>query len=391
VNNANHGPAGQYAPDPSLVERIGVRVLCRSNDAPDARVHCWTDAERAEVRRASRRAVSLACLAGAISGGVLAGSEIALRTTFEAEDAEGWQEQLPFWSIYMAIAVAVSGIEIGFLYWFVLRAVARIGSLAGLSFTRGEAEQVMVRGLSRAALDFPNPFEPIYGVDPYARVSRTRLLVYAVAYRLKVGATSFILRVLVRRIFARAAVRFVVPLLAVPVFAVWNGLIVHRMLRAARIRAAGPVTVQELENLIREQRENLGDDCRALILSAVEEVIIRSRDAHPSFVLLLNRLFETLEMSPGRDKVEWPETRARLEKMSGEEQDVLLAVLLVTALIDGRLRRDETALLEEAYRACGRPFNRLALGGLMAMFLDGQGLAAQHLRVVGQEPRQVVV
>jgi hypothetical protein len=369
-------PAEQYAPEPSFMERVGLDLLRRHCDSPSARVERWSRDQQSAIDTVERGTVRRAAWTGAISGSSLAGAEIALRVWLaDGGEAGDWREQWPFWTVYMAVVVAVSGAEIAYLYWIVLRAVAQMGSAAGLAFTRGEQEQVIAKGLTRAALDFPNPRTPIYGIDPYARVPRSRLLLYALAYRLKVGATSFVLRVVVRRVVARAAVRFLVPLLAVPVFAVWNAIIVRWVMRSARARAAGPVMIKELDELIAARREQLGETCRRLIVSAVEEAILRSCDAHPSYVLLLARLFDGLGLSPETERMPWPAARDRLSALTSEEQETVLAVLTVTVLIDGRLRRSETALLEEAHRACGHGFERLALEEPYRRFMNGQGFA----------------
>jgi hypothetical protein len=370
-------PTAQYAPEPSFMERLGLDFLRRRNPNRERRVERWSAEQIEKIGATHRRAVWWAGVTGATSGGLLAGAEILLRMLL-ADDTEAasWREQLPFWASYMAIIVIVSAVEIAVLYWIVLRAVATLGAAAGLAFTRGQLQQVIARGLSRAALDFPNPHAPIYGIDPYARVPRYRLLLYALLYRLKVGATSFILRIGVRRVVARAAVRFLVPLLAVPVFAIWNALIVHWVMQSARIRAAGPVTVAELDAMLEERAGSLGELSRHLIVSGVEEVILRSQDAHPSYVLLLTTLFERLGIEPGALRTTWPAVVRQLPRLSGEEQEMLLTVLVAAVLVGGSLRRGESALLDEAHRACGRAFDRLGSLQAKRKFSDGQALGA---------------
>jgi hypothetical protein len=43
-----------------------------------------------------------------------------------------------------------------------------------------------------------------------------KLLLYTLFYKLKVGITSFIFRILLRRVLARAALRSAIPLVAIP-------------------------------------------------------------------------------------------------------------------------------------------------------------------------------
>ena len=368
-------PARQYASELNVVERLGLDFLQRRIDRREPRIRRWSPGEVAEVRRIERRLIGLAALSGAVVGGVLGFLEIGFRTwMLEEGAASGWREQIPYWTAYMAVTVLVSGVEILYLYWLVLRSVARIGSIAGLSLSTGDIEHVIGVGLSRAALDLPNPYGPIYGIDPYARTSRWKLTAYSVLYRLKVGVTSFLFRVVLRRVLARAAVRFVIPLAAIPAFAVWNGLIIRWILREARIRAAAPVAIEELAERMTADKASLTEGGRELLLASLAEAIVRSQDAHPNFVLLLMRLCRDLEISPESARGDWESTRHALGNADPETQDVVLASLTLAAMLDGAPRRAQRSFLEEAHELCGRPFEAEALGAAHRCFIEGQGL-----------------
>lgn len=371
-------------PDLNFVERLGLKFLQRRIERKDSNVHRWTRFELAEIQRLERRTVTVAALAGATSGVVLGGAEIWLSgATLDETGTAHWRQQLPYWSIYMSLAVLVSGAEILYLYYFVLRTVARISSIAGLSLTAREIEQLIARGLSRAAMELPNPREPIYGIDPYARVPRWKLVAYAILYRIKIGATSFVLRVLLRRILARAALRFFIPLVAIPVFATWNALIARWVMREVRIRVAGPLVVQELGERISAARQSLTAGSRRFILQSVGEAIIRGEDAHPNYALLLARLIEDLQVPADSIRVDWAASRAGLKNLDGNAQDLLLTVLTVAAILNSRLRRAQRDLLVEAHALCGRPFHLQAVLGLRRAFIDGQGLGEKHLTALG--------
>jgi hypothetical protein len=280
------------------------------------------------------------------------------------------------------LAALVSGAEIVFLYWLILRMVARISSVAGLCLSADEIDQVIARGLSRAALEIPNPRAPIYGIDPYTRVPRWKLIAYAALYRVKVGVTSFVVRVLLRRIIGRTGLRFFIPLVAVPVFAIWNGLVTRWVMREIRIRIAGPVLVQDLSDCVSESRPNLTDESRRLILHSAAESIIRGEDAHPNYSLLLTRLFQDLEISPESFEVDWDATRAGLKNLDGKAQDLLLIVLTAATILSSRLRKAQRDLLADAHALCDRPFQVEALLDLRRQFVSGQGLSKTHLKAI---------
>jgi len=374
--------------EPNLMERIALDVLRRRIDRAEPNIHKWSDSELAAIQRIERRTKAVAALAGAISGALLGAVEIWLGPgVVQVTDSTRWREQLPYWSLFISLAVAVSGAEILYLYWFVLRAVARISSIAGLSLSAREIEQLIARGLSRAALELPNPRQPIHGIDPYARVPRWKLAAYSILYRLKVGATSFVLRVVLRRMLSRATLRFFIPLVAIPVFALWNGLIARWIMREVRVRVAGPLALDDLGRRIAKARSDLSHDARRLVVEAVGEAIIRGEDAHPNYAVLLMRLFDELGISPEPVRVDWDSSRAALKDLDPKAQDVLLVSLTVSAILNSRLKKAQRELLEEAHRLCGRPFRPQALRDLRRKLIDGQGLSEEHLAAVGSLTR----
>lgn len=371
----------------NLVERIGLGVLRGRIERTESDVHRWSDEELARIRVIERWTIGFAALGGAVSGAIIGSLEIALSGWLLAEVEGGeWRQQIPYWSSYLATAALVSGAEVVFLYWIALRCVARITSIAGLSLSVEEIEQMMAVGLSRAALGLPNPRSPVYGVDPHAQAVRWKLLLYTLFYKLKVGITSFIFRILLRRVLARAALRSAIPLVAIPVYAMWNGMINLWVLREVRIRAAAPLAMKELGEWVRERREVAGEEARRLILEAVGESVIRAQDAHPNLVLLLTSLFHDLELPRESIDVDWDRARRRLADLESGEQDLLLTVLAVATVLNGRPRKAQRRLLLEACETCGRSLDDEALAGLRSGFIDGQGLSREHLESLASQP-----
>lgn len=365
----------------NFAERIGLEFLRRRIHRQESHIHKWTPSELAEIRRIERRTKMIAALAGAASGAILGLAEIRLgEGTLDITGATAWSEKLPYWSVFLSATIVVSGVEVLCLYGYVLRAVARIGSIAGLSLSAREVEQLIAAGLSRAALEMPNPRRPIHGIDPYIRVPRWKLVAYGVLYRVKVGVTSFVLRVLLRRVLSRAAVRVFIPLVAIPVFAVWNGLIARWVMREVRIRVAGPLVVQQLGERIAAGRATLDGETRRLMISAVAESIVRGEDAHPNYALLLVRLFEDLAVSPESVRLDWDSRRTALANLEPNAQDLLLTILTVTSILNSRLRPAQQDFLAEAFSLCRRPFRSGSVHDLRRQFINGQGLSDEDCR-----------
>ncbi|WP_394003232.1 hypothetical protein ACF3M1_01430 [Luteimonas sp. WGS1318] len=338
----------------NVVERTGLAFLRRGCRRDDSELRPWRDADRARIRRLQAWAIGLCALAGAVSASLIGAADLWLQDALVSGGEPSLLSpgsDVAYWAWYGGIALLLSLLEILAMYWVLLRCVAGIADAAGLSFSNGDSEDVLTTGLSRAALDIPNPRRPLHGLDPYARTSRLKMLAYTALYRIKVGATSFIVRILARRVLARSGLRVLLPFAAVPVFAGWNALIAWWVIREARVRAAGPLAVREAVAAL--ERAQLDDDGRRLALDAVAELVIAAEDAHPNYDLLLAHLGEAFDIEPRVP--EWPDVRARLARADASMQHAVLALMTTTTALRGRSSRGQRRVLDAAHAACDVP------------------------------------
>lgn len=383
-------PAAPHSEELNAIERMGLGFLrSRSNKHRDA-MCAWPARVLERIKRIERTTLVHAGLCGAVAGALIGASELALHAHFgEDRGGEDLLDQWPFWAAYLGIALVVSAAEIAYLYWRVLLAVARVGELTGLQLGPEDAEKMMALGLSRAALDIPNPRAPIHGVDPYARVPRWRLVLQAIMYRVKVSATSVVLRIILRRLLGRAAVRTVLPFAAIAVYAVWNMIVTKWILAKVRHRAAGPVALRDLDEMIKAPVEAMDGQARQLVAEAVAESITRSQDAHPNYVLFLDQLLDRLDLDPDAIEQDWSAWSGRVADLDEAAGEVLLRTVTTVTVLDGRSRRSQREFLSQIAAARARRFDEQALRRLRRAFDDGHGLDAKLLSAVTPRTREV--
>jgi hypothetical protein len=368
----------QYVGELNFLERYGVEFLRHKCAREQTDVRVWQEGEVEEIRRQERRTFWFAAISGAVSGTLIAAIELWLRSWLVDDmDSADWDEMIVYWGAFMALAGAITVIEIGYLYWLVLSSIARMVNTVGIGVTHRPNDVIAV-GISRAGLDMPNPRTSFHGVDPYARIHGLKLLLYTLAYRAKVGVSSIIMRILLRRILGRAALRAVVPFVAIPLYAVWNVLILRWIMREARARAAGPIAIDQLAARIDSERESVGDEEQELLLALVAEAMMCTRDAHPNFLLLLDRLIEQFGLDPDKRDVakDWQWCRERLAALDSRMQELALQVLCMAIVLGGRPRRRHRRLAEDAFRACGLEFEGDKLKEAYDAFVWGQGAVA---------------
>jgi hypothetical protein len=145
----------------------------------------------------------------------------------------------------------------------------------------------------------------------------------------------------------------------------------------------GPSAAEEMTDAFFAEAPELSDLARAAALRAVASSIVRTRDMHPNLVELLHRVRKLVGDIDAQSLDDPHEFIACLEKLTHDEQSLVLGVLSIAAILDGRLTRAEKKLVSQARVACGRSPNLDALDHLRKSFLAGDALDREALKVVG--------
>lgn len=377
----------------ALLERLGLAVLRRSPAHPpvadaDDPIHILNPAERRALRRIERGALLRAAIAGALSGSASASAALwAHRFLRPDGSAATTADALRFWAVVGGATLVASSFEIGFLYWDALRSVHRMATAAGLklsdqALTREQREVALA--LARAALEVPNPAQPVFGVNPHRESVPALITLSALLYKAKVALTNFLVKGLLRSFIGRSLGTRALELVTIPVTAIWNAVVCWLVVREARIRAMGPSAALELvtfafADLAPSSAGHEG------ALRAVASSIVRTQDLHPNHVAVLRALAAQI----GNFDVEEPDDSRRflatLAALSASDQRLSLRLLVIAAILDGRLARAERRLLTQAFAACGRRVDLGSIERLRRTFTAGRELNFDLVRAVTDE------
>jgi hypothetical protein len=379
-------------PELPLFERFGLAVLRRSPAraavaGEDDPIHVLNADELHELRRIERFAVVRAATAGALSGAASAAAAIWAHR-FIGPDGEPYSaaDGARFWTVVVVVTILASIFEIGFLYWDALRSVHAMASAAGLKLSEsieGERREVAL-ALARAALELPNPKERAFGVDPRRESIRWRVALAALLYKAKIALTTFLIKVILRGLLGRVMGRALFELVTIPVTAIWNAIVCFMVVREARLRTMGPSAAIELVGFaLADWTPNPSG--RAGIFRSVASAIVRTQDFHPNHLALLRVLVERL----GPVDVDEVDDPARflteLRLLPANDRRVALRLLVIAAVLDGKLTRAEKSLLAQAFGACNRPFTLGRVEELRRAFCAGRGLDFELVRRLTDE------
>jgi len=367
---------------PSLTERLALHLLRRQRSIaavapPDDPIHLLTPEEQSALQRIERQAVWRAAAAGALSALASAVASIVAHISHPVDGLNvSWHNLVTYWGWVGTVTLVASIIEIGFLYWDALRSVHNMACAAGLALDaaheRGGTTDVL-SALARAALELPNPPKPLAGIDPHREASPLLIIFASLLYKAKIALSTLLLKALIRGALGRATARAVLDLIGVPVTAVWNAVVCHYVLREARLRILGPSAVVELLSNVLESR-HITRMAWQVAERAVASAVVRTRDFHPNHVALIGALSRHAPLS----EIEQPDNTERfileLAKLGPTDQEFVLRVLVIAAILDGRLTRAERRLLAQAFSTCQRRLDLGRIRDVLRAFRAGRPL-----------------
>jgi len=366
-----------------LLERLAMGVLRRSRarkavSGEDDPIHVLNEDERRELRQIEKRAVTRAGVAGALSGLMSAGA--AMWATFRFLGPGGvalsTQDSVAYWGVVMLATLVASIFEIGFLYWDALSTVHAMATAAGLRFSaesQSAEQREVALALARAALELPNPQGRVFGVNPHRESIRWVVAVASLLYKAKIALTTFLIKTVLRTLLGQFMGRAMLELVTVPVTAAWNAVVCFLVAREARLRTMGPSAAVELVGHALAGGAPSPEGRRAAFRS-VASAVVRTGDLHPNLHALLRVLVERLGPVDFDDVDDPARFLDELRAFSVAEQRLALRLLIIAAVLDGRITRNERALVTEAFRACGRPLAFERVERLRKAFYGGAGL-----------------
>ncbi|MBE7437858.1 MAG: hypothetical protein HS115_05315 [Spirochaetales bacterium] len=342
-------PGAEPGPDlepenPGWFESWGVRAIARLQKKVSGEP-AKTDEELTDrVRRITYQHAFFAFLVGAISA---AGTVIT----------EELYEHDPAVLLYTKVAVVtgvLTAIEFIVLFYLSLRTVHCISVATGHARFLFEKEDPVValpNMLARAALEIPDPVRRALGINPLARVSRWKLLLLGLLYKMKIMASNTLAKLLLRRLFGKSLFRFSVAYIAVPITGLWNAFVIWKVARDARLRLAGHLMVQSMgrDILTAEDLGRLSERARMACLRAVGNSVVLTQNSHPNMLVLLLKMFEILERKRPDRLDDWEYFLSELALLPEAERFFVLDLLCVATAFDGKMSRLERRLLPQAF------------------------------------------
>eukprot|EP00759_Apiculatamorpha_spiralis_P035242 PhF_6_TR36148/c0_g2_i1/m.52539 len=163
-------------------------------------------------------------------------------------------------------------------------------------------------------------------------------------YKSKALLTTFLLKLLIKRLVSRSISKVMLPFAAAPLMMVWNGTVSWFIMRESRLIVAGPNAVLALSDAVVDSVPFvLPFFVRRDIITAIGLLVRQAKRVHPTVEILLLHLKDRFGMEP----VELAEQNVDLQAMSRqlasplytlELKRVVILHVILAVMVTGRVR-----------------------------------------------------
>ena len=263
-------------------------------------------------------------------------------------------ESLSYYLFLSLITLFFLLIEVGVLYWLGIRGVYTLAYLTGYKEEEESGlppEYDVKKMMVRSALEIEDPAIEYLGIDPQKYVSTHWLLIRTLLYKAKILLTTIVAKLILKKIAMRYGMRMGFIWVAIPVTAIWDAIVMYRVVKDAKLRLFGYHLSKYLaqEVITDKLLDSHSKGVREGAIRAISTIMVLAQNYHPNNVLLLIRLNENLAIKDEKNYDNLEIYLDYLNQVSIEERHLLRTLSGIGAVFDGKMKREEKRALEKIF------------------------------------------
>lgn len=234
------------------------------------------------------------------------------------------------------------GIEILFLMKGDLKSTGKIAALYKLNLE----EDTETKELIKIALNKDKKKYTEVGINPYQNFSKTGLLLVRLMYLAKAFLSNFIFKIIIKRVIGRLAIREIVDMAGIPIYAFWNAWASAQIIRKSDMRMKASRTIYQTAIHFKRKYEN-NPEFKELLYDTFEYIAVTKKSFYPSDLIFAKYFLKTFKIPI---KKEHKLSENYFEKIKLLPYDLKLGIgqlLVLGFLLDGKIGTFEIKILKK--------------------------------------------
>jgi len=264
-------------------------------------------------------------------------------------------------------------IEIWYLNFLNIRTVAKIARACGFPDEINENYENNLSALIAVGLEKKHKQLQSIGINPYMGLSKWKLFAYQIAIRFKALLTNILFKMLIRRLLGRYALRAVIDLVGIPVYAFWNAYASSVIIREALVRIMAPPLIKKFVDQIYADH-NQNDDIKQIVYDSLQSISVSKRSYHYNHFLLSISLLNKFNIPVKENPYFIEDFHDYIRSADPEVKIAYSKVLVFGIIIDGKVSKREIILLKKMQAENIIPYTIEEIKSWASDFEAGKGL-----------------
>ncbi len=217
-----------------------------------------------------------------------------------------------------------------------------------------------------------------YGIDPLQGMAKYQIFFITALFALKATLSNLVMKIVVRRVLGRYAVREILDMLGIPIFAFWNALATRTVLREARVVIVGQNLIDNIlqkiskNNILKTELQN--PENQILLYDTLQFIAISKRDFHANHVYLTHHILGAFNIPVKEKHLLSKDYFRNLSNAPNVVQKLCKFIIILGFLLDGSFSFREINRLQELNKVQILEEGFDEIKGYKNNFLNGKGL-----------------
>ena len=316
----------------------------------DGLTHILSEEEQKDLKRIRVLSLSYAAIAGAL--GVII---CYVPYHIWPESFPDLWIKIPVWdeyylvpAVFLIYSLILVVLEIGFLTYNNIVTVKKVSHACGYPNPIDQQYEEQVDRLVSVGLEKKPKNQSELGINPYFGMPKAYILFITVFNLIKATLTNMVMKLIIRRLLGRYALRILVDLLGIPIYAFWNAWASNRVYQEAKSRVLCPPNIQLLLNHLDEtQRGN--EAFKKEVYHILDYLAIMKRAFHDNHYLLSKFTLAEFEIPVEPNHKHDPAFLERIQNGSELTKKGFSQLLLFGMMIEGKLSYTEKRILKKLH------------------------------------------
>ncbi len=283
------------------------------------------------------------------------------------------QDLLPLEIEFLIYSVVLVIAEIWYLTVVNIRAVSAIAAACGCPSKTDPNFEDNVGALIAVGLEKKQKELASIGINPYEGLSKWSVILYQIVLKLKAALSGFLLKLLVTKVLGRYALRMIVDLAGIPVYAFWNAWGVRTIMNETRVRVMAPPLINKFtQKLYEDFKDN--EQFRSTIYNTLQAISTSKRSFHYNHFLLATSILNKFEIPVSTQPNYEEDFLKNVPKFEAEVERAIAKLLLFGIMIDGRLSMREKRALKNLRELGVMPYSEEQVKQWTKDYFEGRGL-----------------